>query len=97
MGSLKIILNGFFCVLISMVLIHLLVYPTFYHEGNTFFMTSYLLCSTSSSFGIGSTLKGKNLLPEGVNSFLLELTLFRRGLNGKMRVAAPESVSILLK
>ena len=27
-----------------------------------------------------STLKGKNLLPLGANSFYLELTLFRRGL-----------------
>ena len=28
----------------------------------------------------GSTLKGKNLLPRGANSFLLEYTLFLKGL-----------------
>ena len=38
---------------------------------------SKLFCLPS---GKGSSLKGKNLLPGGANSFLLEYTPFRRGL-----------------
>ena len=36
------------------------------------FVTSFLLICTTGPFWPGSTLKGKNLLPKGANSFLLE-------------------------
>ena len=41
------------------------------------FVTSCLCFCTPSPFYKGSTLKEKNLLPVGANSFLLELTPFR--------------------
>ena len=45
----------------------------------------------------GSTLNGKNFLPKGANSFLLELTPFQKGENYFDRVASPERVIITVR
>ena len=45
----------------------------------------------------GSTLKGKNLLPKGANSYLLEQTLFLKGLDTRKSKQKVTKVVFLLK
>ena len=60
-------------------------------------MTSCLLSCASNSFEKGSSLKGKNLLPMGANSFLFEKTPIQKGhKNNFYIVISLESVSIPL-
>ena len=60
-------------------------------------MTFCLLPVHQSLYEKGSTLKGRNLLPVGTNSFFLGKTFFRRERNKFERMVSLESVSIPLK
>ena len=53
----------------------------FEFKGMGVLSSGYSVKMTLFLFEKGSTLKGKNLLPGGANSFLLELTPIRKGLN----------------
>ena len=57
-------------------------------------MTSCLVSCSPTPSKKESTQKGKNLLPRGANSFLLELTPFQKGGKKIDKAASPESVSI---
>ena len=49
-------------------------FPPYFTRGTTLVTScfGYSTCEAISEKGEGSTLKGKNLLPVGANSFLLE-------------------------
>ena len=66
----------------------------------TTFVTYRFLSCTSSPFGKRSALKGKNLLPIGANSFLLEQIPFRKNKNKTKTIwtaVSLEGLSIALK
>ena len=53
-----------------------------YNRRETAFIISFLAILHTKPHAVkGSTLKGKNLLPRGANSFLLEETSFQKGDN----------------
>ena len=65
--------------------------------GRQTFVASCLLFCTATPFQKECTLKGKNLLPRGANSLLLEYTPFQRG--GKQiltRLSSPKYIYIYI-